>query len=161
MRTPTRSTARTAVVASLIGAATFAGGSAVAGNFTEPSAQDNPLVQRGCVIRFDTSGPDGKTQPRIHANSKHYCVGVTSEPTVDDRGRLVVRTDGSDQAIVTIAVNPDETLTEKGISCGGSGGSGVTRITCTDREGKVVPADSPQMHDKYANLWLGWTTWQK
>ena len=153
---------RNTMIVGALGAAAFTGGTAFAeGGSNKASSQDNPLVQRGCVIRFDTQSRTGTTVPRIHSNSKHYCVGVTAEPTVDDQGRLVVRTDGADQPVVSIAVSPDETLTAKGITCGGSGGSGRTVIACYDRNGKPVRADSPTIHGKYANLWLTWTTWEK
>lgn len=163
MRSRARNTARTALVASVVGAAAFAGGTAMADSFTQPSSPDNPLVQRGCVIRFDTKDSAGRTKPRIHANTGHYCVGVNGDPTVDDKGRLVIPTDaqGQDQAAVSMAINSDETLTAKGISCGGSGGIGKTVISCYDRAGKQVRADSSTMYDRGSNLWLSWTTWQK
>lgn len=161
MHTTLRSSVRTTLMAGVIGAAAFAGGAATADTFTQPAAQDNPLVQRGCVVRFDTQTAEGKTQPRIHANDSHYCVGVAGQPTVDDQGRLVLKSDSRNEAVVSLTVDEDETLTKKGISCGGSGGGGVTRITCTDRNGAIVAADSPEIRDRYANLWLSWTAWQK
>lgn len=163
MRSRARTTARTVLVASVVGAAAFAGGTAMADSFSKPSAPDNPLVERGCVIRFDTKDSGGKTKPRVYTNDGHYCVGVSGEPTVDDKGRLVVPTDaqGRNQAVVSMSIDSDETLTAKGISCGGSGGIGKTVISCYDRAGKQVRADSAEMYQPNGNLWLSWTTWQK
>lgn len=162
MRTPAGATVRTALVSAVAGAAVFAGGTAVGDSFSKPSAQDNPLIERGCVIRFDTKDSAGKTTPRVHANNGHYCVGAGS-PTVDDKGRLVVPTDakGQKQAVVGMSIDEDETLVKEGISCGGSGGLGETVISCYDRSGKPVRADSAQMYQPGGNLWLSWTTWQK
>jgi hypothetical protein len=120
---------------------------------------DNPTAQSGCVIRFDEKTRAGNTRPSIHANSTHYCLGVSSVSADYPSGDLVIdmQTVGP---IVSIAVSPDETLVSRGIDCGASGGAGTIRVRCYDRYGKVK-AYSPKMYANTANLWLGWSSWDK
>lgn len=122
---------------------------------TTPSAQ---ITIRGCVIRFDRRTASGATEPRIHANETHRCVGVTRVDADRNTGELVIKSD-IHEPIITISVSPDETLVQRGISCGASGGLGVTRISCYDRDGKQVAADSRAIYGPSANLWVGWTSW--
>lgn len=153
MKRITRTGALSAAALVLCGA-----GGATAASTLTPSSPDNELVHRGCVIRFDTKTSAGTTKPHIHANSAHRCVGLRSEPTVDSTGRLVLKTDGG-EPIVTMSASPDETFAARGITCGVSGGTGTTRVSCYDRAGKPVRADSPQLFGSTSNLWMSWTSW--
>ena len=149
-----------AILAAAIGV--FVAGGAVgvaADNYLREAKHDNKIAIRGCVVRFDERDADEVTQPRIHANQAHYCVGVTDITVNPENGDLEVRSD-TQGPIVSLAVSPDETLAARGISCGGSGGGGITRIRCFDRDGAPVRADGPEIYGTYSNLWLTWFTWQ-
>lgn len=132
---------------------------AAADNYLRDASYKNKIAVRGCVVRFDERDPGGVTQPRIHANPSHYCVGVTGVAVNPDNGDLEVRSN-TRGPIVSLSVSPDETLAARGISCGGSGGGGITRIRCFDRDGAKVRADGPEIYGTYSNLWLTWFTWQ-
>lgn len=112
------------------------------------------LVDRGCVIRFDEQDAAGNTVPRIHANSAHVCVGVSSVEVVG--AALRVNLDSS-QAVVDIQITEDETFTRLGISCGPSGGKGLVNVYCYDRTGVLMPAD--EIYAVNANLWFHVTSW--
>lgn len=146
-------------LALLIGLTVGGAAGAVADNFLRDASHTNKIAIRGCVVRFDERDDAGLTTPRIHANQAHYCVGVTSIAVNSDNGDLEVRSN-TVGPIVSLAVSPDETLTARGISCGGSGGGGITRIRCYDRTGNRVRADSAELFGTYSNLWLTWFTWQ-
>lgn len=144
-----------AITSGLVGA-----GAAVAVIDPQPGARvNNPILTRGCVIRFDEKTSSGATKPTRHMNSSHYCVGINREPQVEADGDLVLHMDGG-EPIVSIMVSPDESLTKLGIDCGASGGTGQTTIRCYDRTGRFVRADSPQMFGALNNLWIGWTSWE-
>lgn len=139
---------------------------AIGQSFMFPTDQANPTAMRGCVIRFDTLSATGNSVvPRIHDNASHYCVGVASVKadwsSGSGAGNLVI-THTESLPVVSIAISPDETLTERGISCGASGGLGETRIACYDRAGAYVPAHSKaKLYGPYANLWITWTMWDE
>lgn len=120
---------------------------------------EEQLRIRGCVIRFDHKDRHGRTVPRKHINRTHACVGV-HRVYADRRTGELVLTGPHGGAIVFITVSPDETLLARGITCGASGGVGVTRLRCYDRQGQQVPADSPRIYGRSANLWIGWVSWQ-
>lgn len=148
-------------LACVIGASTVVGGAvtATAEDYLRDAKHDNKVAIRGCVVRFDKKDASGeKTVPTIHANESHYCVGVT-DVDVEADGDLVVRSD-TVGPIMSLAVSSDETLTEKGITCGGSGGGGTTIVRCFDRDGTKVRADGREIHGARSNLWLSWFTWQ-
>lgn len=151
--------ARRGVAVVLLAFALVAAGvaGATAENYLRDAKHDNKIAIRGCVIRFDEKDDAGKTVPRIHANSSHYCVGVDRIGVED--GDLVVYSN-TVGPIVSLAVSPDESLAEQGITCGGSGGGNRTAIRCYDRDGVKIDADSSRMHGTYNNLWLTWFTWQ-
>lgn len=132
---------------------------AAAENYLRPAKHDNKIAIRGCVVRFDQKTPAGFTQPRIHANSAHICVGVTEVYADRTTGELVVK-DNTQGPIVSLSVSPDESMTAKGISCGASGGTATTRIRCYGRDGHRIAAHSSEMYGPYNNLWLTWFTWQ-
>jgi hypothetical protein len=120
---------------------------------------DNPIATSGCVIRFDEKTRAGNTRPTIHANSTHFCIGVTSVSAAYPSGDLVIKMN-SVGPIVNIALSPDETLVSRGIDCGASGGIGTVTIKCYDRFGRVK-AYSPKMYAKTSNLWFGATSWDQ
>lgn len=146
-------------IALLIGMTLGGAAVAVADNYLRDADHKNKIAIRGCVIRFDERDEAGLTVPRIHANPSHYCVGVTSLAVNPDNGDLEVRSN-TKGPIVSLAVSPDETLAARGISCGGSGGGGITRIRCFDRDGNRLRADGEELYGTYSNLWLTWFTWQ-
>jgi len=128
---------------------------------TAPENVNNPIAMRGCVIRFDTLSPTGKSVvPRIYENTAHACVGVTSVSVDWSNGDLVVRGNGSN-TVVSVVVSPDETLTAKGISAGASGGGNCTRVRFYDRDGHRVPAYSLDLYSPAANLWMMWAMWEQ
>ncbi|MGH3647618.1 MAG: hypothetical protein ACRDTM_10660 [Micromonosporaceae bacterium] len=138
----------------------FGGGVAFADNYMRPADPDNPIAVRGCVIRFDTLSDSGASVvPRIHANSAHMCVGVTSVRADWNDGALVLNDSNSKGSIVSMSVSPDETLTRKGIRCGGSGGGKVSRVYCYDQSGNFVPAHSKKLYGSLSNLWVTWHMW--
>lgn len=102
----------------------------------------------GCIIRFSSA------TPQIHANAAHVNQGCVSL-SINQNGSLVVKHE-TVGPIVSLSVDSDETLTKKGIQCGGSGGIGTTVVACYDRDGDRVRVDSTQIRHPYANLWLTW-----
>lgn len=132
-------------------------GVAVGAAYLYPASAGNPTVQSGCVIRFDERTSSGLTRPRVHANSAHYCVGVTDVYAEYPSGDVVIKQQ-TVGPVVYISVSPDETLAARGITCGASGGVGVLRLRCYDRAGRVK-AYSPKMYGSTSNLWVGWTSW--
>ena len=131
--------------------------------YSSPAHPDNPTAMRGCVIRFDTLSDTGNSViPRIHANESHQCVGVSSIyadwSDTSTRGDLVIK--GTDtNRVVSIMVSPDETMVQRGISCGASGGGTTTRVRCYDRDGVKVPSYSLELYGPNTNLWMSWTVW--
>lgn len=125
-----------------------------------PPSVDNPVADRGCVIRFDEKTTSGNTRPRIHANSTHYCIGVTNVYAEYPTGDLIIEMDPVGP-IVSINVTEDETLTARGIACGPSGGAVTVRIRCYDRSGTKVKAYSSKMYGRYSNLWFATQSWSQ
>lgn len=135
-------------------------------SYIHPESPDNPVAVRGCVIRFDELSATGKSVvPRIHANESHYCVGVTSVSAdwSDDwtKGDLRIYNDGSADPIVSLVIDEDESFSQRGITCGGSGGGSLTRIRCYDRDGVKVPAYSLDLYGANMNLWVTWIMWDE
>jgi hypothetical protein len=139
------------VLLTLIGA-TAATGSA----YVQTVSADNPIVDRGCVIRFDRT-LNGYTAPRIHANSTHTCVGIKRVYAEKPSGDLVIEGESAG-AIVTINVTMDETFAQRDIQCGPSGGIPVVRVRCY-KDGVKVKAYSRAIRHPYANLWFGTRSW--
>jgi len=107
----------------------------------------------GCVIRFDTLSTSGKSViPRIHANSSHHCIGITSVRADWANGDLVVT---SDQSVVsTILVGNDESFAERALFVGPSGGGATTRIRIYDVNHHKIPAYSLKLYGPGMNLWI-------
>lgn len=144
-----------------------AGGTAAArlSDYLFPASVDNPIADRGCVIRFDTLSESGKSVvPRIHANETHSCVGVTSV-SVDwsdssTFGDMMLNNTGGPGIVVSVYAEEDESLVQRDIQCGPSGGGQQTRIRCY-RDGVKVPVQSLDMYGPNVNLWVGWTMWME
>lgn len=143
-----------------------AGGTAAARltDYMSPADPGNPTALRGCVIRFDTLSPSGGTVvPRIHANESHACVGVTSlavDWSPASYGDLIIHNTAGPNMVVSVFAEEDETLAQRDIQCGPSGGGTTTRIRCY-RDGVKVPAQSLEMYGPNVNLWLGWVAWME
>lgn len=128
----------------------------VAGPAPAESATTVDTITTGCVIRFDdASWNRTRVYPRIHANSTHINTGCTGV-TVTAAGDLRIGQTQS-QPIVSLSVDPDETLARKGIVLGGSGGSGHTTVVMYDRAGRHLRADSMSLYGSTTNLWVMWT----
>lgn len=128
--------------------------------YLKPAKVDNPILLRGCVIRFDKLSSTGKSvQPRILANSGHICVGVQSV-TIDwgGSGDLLLRDSPSNEPVIVAFAEEDETLTARGIQCGPSGGAVQVRIACYKGTTRI-PGYSKQLYGRYANLWVGVQNW--
>lgn len=104
----------------------------------------------GCAIRLADTGP------YLHVNKQHICNGVGSV-TVTAAGDLKL-TGLSGAPIVSMTCAADETLTQTGISCGLSGGSGtaVARFY-SSKTGGPVRADSAEVTGPWANIWVTFT----
>lgn len=119
----------------------------------------NPTAVRGCVIRFDTLSASGASvAPRIHANESHTCVGVSSISLDWTSGDLIINNTGGSNNVVSVFAEEDETMAQRDIQCGPSGGGTQTRIRCY-RDGVKIPAYSLDMYGPNVNLWVGWVMW--
>jgi hypothetical protein len=106
-------------------------------------------VVTGCVIRFESGGP------AIHANSTHRCTGANSV-SVEADGDLLIRSDHHG-AVISMTAEEDETLSQRGILAGPSGGTGTTIVRFySTKTGAAVRADSAVLKGTYANLWMTW-----
>lgn len=108
----------------------------------------------GCCIRFDSRWG----YPTVHANSQHISVGVKSV-SISDSGNLEIKHDGG--PIVTMIASPDETLVEKNIQVGLSGGGGTTVAKFYDGNlGRLLDlsngSDWLRLYGQWSNLWLAW-----
>lgn len=113
---------------------------------------NDTLVIGGCVIRFDTLDGAGNVVPRIHENEAHDCRRVDSLEVLSN-GQLRVHLDDA-LPIVSLVTQSDETMIQKGVTCGASGGREVVNLTCYDRTGTKVRADDPAMYSPVSNLWF-------
>lgn len=133
-------------------------GTGAAAGYLYPASTDNPLVTRGCVIRFDQKSSSGRTVPRIHANSSHYCIGVQRVYAEYPSGDLIIVGENLGP-IVSINITVDETLTAKGIRCGPSGGQPIVRVQCYNGNGTKVKAYGASIYGTYSNLWYSDISW--
>jgi hypothetical protein len=110
-----------------------------------PRSASGAVTIRGCAVRL---GP----QPYLHTNASHHCTGFRSVRY--DHGWLDVESDSS-QPVISVAVSPDESLVARGILAGASGGVFETKIRFySTRSGKIVPAESPDLHCAVCNVWV-------
>jgi len=121
------------------------------------------LISGSCIRLYpaDHATPG----PRWHINSQHATVGLidTSEqPKIDAQGYLVVKFLAiGPRAVVSMAGNPDEALTELGITAGCSNGGTLVRIRLVKRglDGQPAPLDLTnavhysRVAGEHNNLW--------
>lgn len=119
--------------------------------------QQGEYTVGGCVVRFEPR----TGRPKVHSNRAHYCAGVR-KVSVDRRTGLLEIELMQSRPIVSFYVEPDETLTERGVTAGGSGG--VNRIlvrfydTKTDRPLNLnLATDRRRIAGPTSNIWVGWT----
>lgn len=121
-----------------------------------PELEQGQFTVGGCAIRFDeVSG-----MPKVHANNVHFCAGVSSVGIDARTGFLEIKLSAS-RPIVSFYTSPDETLTERGIIAGGSGGVNRILVNFYDSQNAKpldlnVPADRMRLAGKTSNLWVGW-----
>lgn len=127
---------------------------------TVPASASNPIVSRGCVIRYDTLNAAGTAVvPRIYEDAGHICVGVTSV-SLEANGDLRIENVGGPWKIVTTQVVLDESLAALRLTCGVSGGGLVSIVRCYWPNGVRVHHDDLAMYGPGRNLWffaLNWT----
>ena len=115
-----------------------------------PSVTGEKLTFSGMALRLDA-----KQGPYIHANSSHYPLGFKSA-VIDPKGYLTIRRDRVD-SVVSIIVDPDETLAARGITIGASGGGVVTNLYFY-KNGRLLnlakPADYALVSGPFANAWI-------
>lgn len=76
-------------------------------------------VFRGGVVRFTDAGP------QLHVNSSHQSVGIIpSSVRVNEQGHLELRLDTT-LPVISCSADPDETLVQRDISAGISGGGAL------------------------------------
>ncbi|MGB6021665.1 MAG: hypothetical protein WBG89_04985, partial [Ornithinimicrobium sp.] len=120
-------------------------------------------VERGSVCTADSGGVIRFSSrwgyPQVHTNASHVAVGV-SRAYVNTDGNVTIENTGG--PVVSIVADPDETLTERGVSVGLSGGSGETIATFySSKLGRALDlnrgTDWKQVYGTYSNLWVGFT----
>ncbi|WP_232819613.1 hypothetical protein [Exiguobacterium sp. TNDT2] len=116
-----------------------------------PSVTGDALTFSGMALRFDA-----KNGPYIHANASHYPLGFKSVTIDPKRGYLTIRRDRVD-SVVSIIVDPDETLTARGITIGASGGGVVTNLFFY-QNGRLLnlakPSDYAIIAGPVSNAWI-------
>ncbi|WP_068399692.1 hypothetical protein [Kribbia dieselivorans] len=165
---PTRVSVVTAVVVALLagligaGAATAAARAYItsspvtvqAGEFNPRGSIGAPqLMAGGCAIRFSGS----TYRPVKHYNDAHICANITTL-RITSSGQLEANF-ARRAAVVSITVDEDETLTERGIMAGASGGVAKANISFYDTKAKrrlnlTKRADRARIGGKTANIWL-------
>lgn len=116
-----------------------------------PSVTGEQLTFSGMALRFDpVNGPS------IHANTAHYPLGFKEAYIDQNRGYLTIRRDRVD-SVVSIIVDPDETLTARGITIGASGGGVVTNLFFY-QNGRLLnladPVDYAIIAGPFSNAWM-------
>jgi hypothetical protein len=124
-----------------------------------PASVGNPIVERGCVVRYDTlDGAGARVVPRIHEDASHICVGVTAV-ALEANGDLRIENAGGPWKIVTVWVVLDESLAAQGLTCGVSGGGTVSIVRCYNPAGVRIRHDSLTMYGPGNNIWFGALNW--
>ena len=107
-------------------------------------------VTKGCCIRFPETGPT------ILADSSHHNVGIASVEIDTATGYLRV-THSQPAPVVAITPALDETLIQRGVTVGGSGGGGFTLCVFYHPTHGVLdlrdPADYAVISGATSNLW--------
>lgn len=127
---------------------------------TQPASTSNPIVDRGCVIRFDTlNGQGTAVVPRIYEDNYHVCVGVTLV-SLEANGDLRIENTGGPSKVVSVWAVPDETLAATFRSCGVSGGGTVSIVRCYLATGIRVNFGSiAHVYGAGSNIWFSATNW--
>lgn len=91
------------------------------GNYRDAWSDAAVYAVKGCCIRFPDTGPE------ILADSSHHSIGIASVSIDDATGHLCIT---HDRAAPVVSISPvlDETLMQRGLTVGGSGGGGRTLI---------------------------------
>lgn len=138
------------------GASTIDPGFNALGPNRDLTATSAGTVPGGCVVRISTAGV------KVHANSSHRCVGVSSV-AISSTGRIQV-TASSEQrgAVVNVQGDADETLTTRGIGLGVSASSSTMQFSLYDsrlnrRLNLRNAVDLRRVSGATANVWLSWT----
>lgn len=148
------------IIAAGLSFVALAGGSTLGLVDLHPADVDNPIVDRGCVIRFDTLNAGGTAVvPRIYEDTYHICVGVTSV-SLEANGDLRIENTGGPSKVVTVWATPDETLAATFRACGVSGGGTVSIVRCYLATGVRVNFGSiAHVYGAGSNIWFGATNW--
>lgn len=128
--------------------------------YFRPPIPGSQILVSGCVVRF--SDPEG--WPEIHANASHIAAGVESVGVDESSGWLEViqsEMDAPSTPIIWAAANVDETLAQRGIILGPSGGTNRTRFAVHDthlRRTLDLREESHRMRlqGENSNVWLSW-----
>ncbi|WP_233546971.1 hypothetical protein [Exiguobacterium sp. AM39-5BH] len=116
-----------------------------------PSVTGEALTFSGTALRFDP-----KNGPYILANASHYPLGFKTVTIDPNRGYVTIRRDRVD-SVVSIIVDPDETLVARGITIGASGGGVVTNLFFY-QNGRLLnladPADYAIVAGPFSNAWI-------
>lgn len=108
-----------------------------AGAWMAPSPMSTPatpgqnVIHSACLIQFL---PENDGRPTLRGGS-HACVGVSGVDITPDAGQLRVHQTVTNTNLYKVTQSnafPDASLTERGITTGPSGGTGVTRFALYD-----------------------------
>lgn len=115
------------------------------------SVTGEQLTFSGMALRFDA-----KKGPSILANSTHYPLGFKEAFIDQKKGYLTIKRDRVD-SVVSIIVDPDETLSARGITIGASGGGVITNLYFY-QNGRLLnlakPSDYALIAGPYSNAWI-------
>lgn len=137
---------RRQLISLAIAGMTVAGATGLAGATGNPPAIETAAVVRGCVIRFNATGP------AIFENSSHLCTGASSVSVLANGDLEIVQTVAA--PVISVTVEEDETLSTQGVIAGASGGVRTTIVRFySTQTGQQLRADSPVLQDSSANLW--------
>lgn len=126
------------------------------GPYRDRTATSETTIAGGCVIRFDSE------TPRVHANSSHRCIGVSSVRLSSTGDLQVVSSTEQRGAVVNAQADPDETLATRGLITGVSATPSVMTVSIFDsrlrrRLDLRQPQDYARVVGSTANMWLSWT----
>lgn len=93
-------------------------------------AQEEDVIVSGAVIRFGENGP------YYHLNENHSAIGLidtTVQPFINASGwlEITLKDVPGTKSVASITFASDETLTARGVICGGSGGVNEIRFRCS------------------------------
>lgn len=110
-----------------------------------------PGVRAGGCIRLYPSGP------QWHVNTMHALIGFSGEPYINPvNGWLSIELAPPHLPVLAAYVLPDETLVNRRIMAGVSGGVSACNVLLSDSSGRLDlrnPADYAKVAGEGANLW--------